>query len=145
MTFKDLHTQYTERELSSFPGDSQLRHEAFLPILSNLHQSRIVYRERMAVSVVLLSDFEIDAKGFRGHCMSEMIILESPIEMVNETFKEGWYFGGGWEDTRLIGNALNAPYAGWTIWPEKDVVRKVIELTEAGNLNGALALISRDD
>lgn len=145
MTFDDIRTQYTEGELTSFPGDPQLRYKAFLPILSNLYQSKIVYRERMAVSVVLLSDFEIDAKGFRGHCKSEIIILESPVEMVNEAFEEGWHFGGGWEDTRLIGNALNAPYIGWTIWPEKDRVRRVIERAEAGDIEGALALISRDE
>lgn len=144
MTFKELRQKYTDKELSFLPGDPQLRYEAFGPILSDLFQDQIVYRERMALSVVSLRDFEIDAKGFRGHCKSVITIVESPFDPINETFAEGWYFGGGWEDTRLIGDALNASYIGWTIWPERDRVRRVIERAEAGDLKGAQALTFRD-
>ena len=139
MTFEEIRKARPQEDLSSFPGDPKHRHKAFLPVLGDLYQNKVVYQERF-VCVVSLSHFEIDAKGIRGYCKPEVTIFHSYLDDFAETFEEGWHFGGGWEGMRLIGNSLNAPYCGWTIWPEKDRVRRVIELAEAGDLKGACAL-----
>jgi hypothetical protein len=139
MTFKEIRKAFPLKELSSLPGDPTLRHKAFLPVLADLYESKIVYREKF-VCVVSLGQLEIDSKGIRGHCTPETMIFKSFLDEFSEPLSEGWHFGGGWEGIRLLGNALNAPYCGWTIWPEKNRVRRVIELAEAGDLKGACAL-----
>ena len=45
---------------------------------------------------------------------------------------------------RLIGNSLNVPYAGWTIWPEYDRVKKVEEAVLKNDFKTALSLTLRD-
>jgi hypothetical protein len=140
MTFQELRKNYSSGDLFSLPGDPKLRQEAFRPILANLYDNQLVYRERF-VCVVRLKDFVIDEVGFRGFCQPEITILDS----IYGAPEEGWHFGGSWEHTRLIGNSLNDPYSGWTFWPEKERVRQVIELAQAGDFAGALALTAKEE
>lgn len=140
LTFTDIRANFTEQELSTLLGDPELRRKAFLPIISDLFEDRVVYLERF-LCVVRLKDFVIDEVGFRGYCHPELTIVEQLFEVP----KDGWHFGGGWKHTRLIGNSLNDPYCGWTFWPEKKRVRRVIELAKAGDYKGALALTVEDN
>jgi len=45
----------------------------------------------------------------------------------NDVLDEPWEFSGTWGWMCLGGNSISIPYAGWTIWPEHDRVKKVEE------------------
>lgn len=45
---------------------------------------------------------------------------------------------------RLIGSAVNAPFVGFTIWPEAALVEAVEGLVEAGDHDGAYSLLQRE-
>ena len=129
MTFDELRTKHTEDELSHFPGDAGFRFGAFSPILSDLHEDKIVYRERF-ICVVLLHDIELSPRGFGATCIPIL-----PIELTG-SFRpmppeKEWSFRGTWDWMRLLKNSINVPYAGWTIWPEKDRVKEVIRFANS--------------
>ena len=138
MTFEELRKKFTDHELSYFPGDASLRHKAFAPILSDLYENKIVYSERF-VCVVALSEIELTEQGFRAKCTPEIPIPREGYPGPSSP-TDPWQFGGGWGWMRLINNSINVPYAGWSIWPEKERVRQVIELASRGDFEGALGL-----
>jgi hypothetical protein len=138
MTFRDLRSKYTRDELSYFPGDAALRFDAFSPILSDLYEDKVVYCERF-VCVVSLRNIEISAKRFKATCVP-ILPIERTGSFRRTAPEEEWDFSAPWDWMTLANNSINVPYAGWTIWPEKDRVREVIRLARAGDFEGALAL-----
>lgn len=138
MTFDELRKKYTDNELSYFPGDANLRREAFTPVLTDLYENKIVYYEKF-ICVVALSEIELTEDGFRAKCTPEIPIMREGYPGPSSP-TEQWKFGGKWDWMRLINNSINVPYAGWSIWPEKERVRQVIELASRGDFDGALRL-----
>jgi len=138
MTFNELRKIYTSSELSSLPGDAKLRKEAFSPILSDLYENKVIYQERFCC-VVSLSEIELTTKGFQARCIP--FAKMAPIGTYCwEPPEEGWLMGGAWSTMRLSGNSINALYAGWTIWPEKDRVREVCKILTTGDYEKAHVL-----
>ncbi|MCW1916514.1 hypothetical protein OJ996_23205 [Luteolibacter sp. GHJ8] len=142
MTFEELRKKYTEDELSYFPGDAGLRFDAFSPILSDLYEDKIVYCERF-VAVVSLRDIELSPKGFGATC-TPFLAFERPGDFRSLIPDREWSFRGPWDWMRLIKNSINVPYAGWTIWPEKDRVKEVIRSLSMGDLEAALKLTLKE-
>ena len=141
MNFNDLRKQYTEDELSYFPGKKRLRYTMFAPFFQNLFDNKVIYHERFIV-IARLKDIEITPKGFGAKAIPLLSIKQ--IEPPYDVLDEPWHFGGPWDWMRLIGNAINMPYAGWTIWPEYDRVKKVEEAVIKNDFKTALSLTLRE-
>ena len=47
MSLEELNLKYTDEELRRIPGDAQLRYNILSPILMDLHENKVVYRERI--------------------------------------------------------------------------------------------------
>lgn len=59
---------------------------------------------------------------------------------------EKWHFSGDWVHLVLSLTEsgylrIGAPYYGWKIWPEAELVQKIESLAEAGDMESALALL----
>jgi hypothetical protein len=142
MIISDLRKLYTDDQLSFFPGDAKLRFEAFSPILSDLHESKIVYREK-CVCILSLHNIEISKKCFAADC-TLMRLLHKPDYLAENYPRPQWKIRGRWDWMRLINNSINIPYVGWTIWPEKHRVKEVLRLTSQGDIKAALALTANE-
>ncbi len=51
MSLEELNLKYTNDELRRIPGDALLRFNILSPILMDLHESKVVYRERFVCVV----------------------------------------------------------------------------------------------
>lgn len=142
MTFADLRARYSENELSYFPGDRQLRYEAFAPILQNLFENKLVYNEKF-IGLVRLEDVKITPEKFWATAIP-LISMRGDDALGYAMPTTPWTFGGGWDWMRLINNSINVPYAAWTIWPEHDRVQAVERLLMDGNFKEAWNLTCRE-
>ena len=138
ITIHQLKIKYTENELSSFPGDNTLRFQAFAPLFSNLFENKIVYYERF-MCIACLENIEITPERF-----SATAILQLRIERKNQSPKffptKPWGFGSVWSLMVLNNNSISVPYAGWTIWTERERVQTVEQCVLKSNFNEALKL-----
>lgn len=133
--FKDLRKKYTHDELSYFPGDNDLRYEMFSPVLGNLYENKVVYYEHF-ICVVRLKDISITPNGFHATAVPFL-----PIERDRRHCPpEPWSFGSPWRFMCLYGNSIGVPYAGWSIWPEPDLVKTVEGAALRGDFELALSL-----
>ena len=123
MTLDDVRKNYTESELSDFPGDDPLRFQAFSPFLQNLFEDKVVYCEHY-MWIVHLRDLRISEEGFRVTAVPNQYILRRRI-VAPDPPQEPWDFGGGWKWIRLVGHSLNCFPGGWSIWPEAGRVQAV--------------------
>lgn len=136
---KNLSSKFTDEELSCFPGNNQLKYEAFSPIFKNLFQNKIVYSERF-IGLVKLEDVVITPERFKATAIPYL-----PIERkhkFDQFFfrKPKWTFGSDWQFMRLIGNSINVPYANWTIWFDPETIKLVEELIQSNKMKEALAI-----
>lgn len=141
MTFDDLRKQYTEDELSYLPGDEELRYKMFAPFFHDLFENKIVYYERF-IAIVRLENIEITPKRFGATAIP--LLSVRPIQPPYDVPDESWKFASKWGWMRLIGNSINVPYVGWTIWPERDRVRKVEEAIKKNDFETALLLTLKE-
>ena len=138
MTFDELKRHYSEDELSFFPGDNELRYRLFSPSFENLHENKIVYRERF-VCLVRLENIQISPESFSATAVP-LIHIEFSGDWRPEPPEEPWEFGAVWKAMCVWNNGISAPYASWTIWPETDIVREVERLAREGEFERALEL-----
>lgn len=140
MSLEELNLKYTDDELRRIPGDALLRFNILSPILMDLHESKVVYRERF-VCVVSLQDVEISPTGFRATCRPFHPIDPEPAS--NPKLLDKWRCSSSWELMGVGVNSIGSPWAGWTIWPEKDLVKEVIQLASAGKFQSVRALLAK--
>lgn len=138
MTIEELRRDYSEEELSYFPGDGELRYRLFAPLFADLHENKVVYRERF-VAVVRLENIKITPEFFEATA-APLINIEFSGDWKPEPPAEPWTFGGVWSALCLLGSGISAPYAGWTIWPEPKLVPEVERLAQNGEFERALEL-----
>lgn len=138
MTVEDLHRNYSEDELSSFPGDRKLRYQAFAPLFSDLHEQKIVYYERF-FCVAELENIEVSEEGFCATAVPGLAI-ETPFDPEPRGDGDAWVFRGAWDWMRLVNHSINVPYAGWRISPGRDRVERVEALVAGGRVGEALEL-----
>lgn len=103
LTFQQLREQYTEDELSYFPGDMQLRYKIFAPFFQQLFENKLVYYERFIV-IVQLQDIKITPTHFSAK--ANLLLSIRPIKPPYKVLDEPWNFGGKWDWMRLISNSL---------------------------------------
>ena len=140
MTIKELQAKYTSAELSSFPGNAELRYQLFSPLLQNLYENKIVYRERF-VCIIKLEDLIIIPERLHAKAVPYLQIKQNK-ESDQYLPNRPWTFGSKWEYIRLIENGLSVPYANWCIWCEPELVREVEGLTLKGEFRKAIELLS---
>jgi hypothetical protein len=140
-SFADLCRTFTDRELSSLPGDRQQRHGAFRPFLANLDGGRLVYHERFTalVDVVTMS---LTQAGFEFEVRS-LATIRRWDRGVMRPVPDRWRFGNTWEFCTLSPDrrALDNHPTGFRLWVEPDLVRQVEELVAAGEVMAADALL----
>lgn len=138
MTFDDLKLAHTSDELSYFPGDNDLRFRAFSPILQNLFENKLVYRERF-ICLVRLEEIQITPEFFSATAVPHLHFVETGV-FGPDSLTKPWKFKSSWDWMCMGNNSINVPYAGWTIWPEARRVKAVEQLLLAGDYEEALLL-----
>lgn len=139
MTITELKSKYSSAQLSNFPGDNQLRYEMFAPLLNNLFDNKVIYRERF-IGIIRLEEIRITPESFLAKAVPHLLI-ERESRFDKYFFNRTWEFGAIWSAVTLTGNALNAPYANWSIWCEPETVKKTEELALNKNFNEAIEFI----
>jgi hypothetical protein len=140
MNILEIRMNYTEEDICSYPGNNELRFKAFAPLFQNLHQGRVVYRERNFYVIASLSNLQLTPQGLAANAeIHRKIERYTPVEVRYP--QKPWRFSCPWRDLRLVNLALNAPYIGFTIWPENSLVSKVERLVNAGDHDRAYALL----
>ena len=139
MTISELKSKYSQTELSSFPGDNELRYKLFAPLLQNLYEDKVIYYEKF-MGVVKLKNIKITPERFEATA-----IPYSTIERGNKfdnflAKTPSWKIGTTWSWMRLIGDSISVPYVGWSIWCNPELVRQVEELTLNKKFHEALQL-----
>lgn len=142
MTIKELNSSYSQTELSSFPGDNELRYKLFSPLFQNLHENKIVYNEKTILGIVKLKDIVITPEGFKATAIPCLEIERGDEFGVSYFMKmPELTFSAGWSSMCLNGERLSVPYVGWSIWCDPETVKKVEELTLNKNYSEALNLL----
>jgi len=140
MTIYELKQSYSEHDLSYFPGDNDLRYRLFSPLFTNLFEDKVIYRERF-ICVVRLENIMITSEELSADAVP-LTHIEFTGEWRPEPPAEPWTFGGVWSAVCLSANHISAPYGGWTVWPEAELVREVERLAHQGEFERALDLLS---
>jgi len=135
MTLIQLLEQHPE--LRTNKGDPVFRHSVWAPYFRNLHEGKVLYRERF-ICIARIDDLKITEGGVGGTVVPLQYIYSYPHLRLPE---RPWHFGGSWEHMWQHDNCLGMPYANWTIWPEPSLVRAVESLASKGDIEGALELI----
>lgn len=124
-------------DLQGNQGDPIFRRSVWAPFFENLHENKVIYRERF-VFLAHVDELEIDDKGVRGTVVPIQFLYADPYLVIPTT---PWSFGGSWAHMCQFGSGIGQPYAGWTIWPEAARVRAVEVLLAKDDAEGALELL----
>ena len=135
MTLKELLEKHPELRINQ--GDPVFRRSVWGPFFENLHETKVIYRERF-ICLARIDDLQITEGGVGGTDVPLRYLFTYP-EL--RTPEEPWHFGGSWAYMRQGQGTLSQPYAGWTIWPEPTLVRAVEYLVSRDDDEGALELI----
>ncbi len=138
MKLNDLFTKYPARALQACDGDPAFRRLVWAPFLENLHESKVIYRERF-VCLARIDDLQITDLGIKG-IIVPLNYIHLPTRF-HLSFKT-WHFGGTWAHMTQGNGYLSQPYAGWAIWPEAERVRAIETLLSRDDAEGALELIN---
>lgn len=137
MTILQLKENYSSHDLSYYPGDRQLRYKLFAPLFINLHENKLVYRERF-IGIIKVEDVVITPERFQATAVPYLLIERN--NRFDKFFfrKPKWTFCATWDHMRLIDNSINVPYANWTVWCEPELVKEVEQLTIEKNYREAV-------
>ena len=134
MTLQEINSKYSWKELSSMPGDGDLRRELFTPHLKDLYENKIIYYERFAC-VAIVEDIEITREGFKATATPYLKIKEAgPAQYFPQ---KSWTFGSRWDHMRLLSDHFGT-YCLWLIWTDKELVKTVEELARKKDFEAAL-------
>lgn len=130
--------------INDMPGDPAAKFSVAETALRSLHHNRIVYRERF-IAVVESSDLSFDERGIRGN-VKPVHMLFMPFYVKLSRIKKGWHFSGTWDYTMLSWTEtgylrITAPWFGWKIWPEVELLKKIGAFAEKGEMQSALSLL----
>ena len=134
MTIQELKSKYTEKELSWFPGDMELRYQLFSPFFHNLYENKLVFNGRM-MGIVKIETMEITPARLRLSFIPYLCIKQNNRN--DELFfsRPKWTVTGSWNWMLLGNNSISVPYASWSIWFEPAFVKMIEELTLKQNFD----------
>ena len=135
MRLKDLLEKHPD--LRTNHGDAAFRRSVWAPFFENLHENKVIYRERF-ICLARIDDLKITDGGVGGTVVPLVYLFTYPDLRTPE---EPWHFGGSWAYMWQSNSSLGQPYAGWTIWPEPELIRAVEFLLAKDDGEGALELI----
>jgi len=135
MRLKELLEKHPDLRINQ--GDATFRRSVWGPFFENLHENKVIYRERF-ICLARIDDLKITDGGVGGTVVPLVYLFTYPDLRIPE---EPWYFGGSWAHMRQSTCSLGQPYAGWTIWPEPGLIRAVESLISKDDAEGALELI----
>jgi len=138
MTLKELQKKHPE--LRNNYGDPVFRRSVWAPFFENLHESKVIYREKF-ICFARIDDMKIDERGVRGTIVPLVFLRTFPHRI---TPSRSWRFGGSWENMWQGDRTLGQPYASWTIWPELKLIRAVEKLLAKDDVGGAMKLLKPD-
>ena len=138
MTLKQLQKRHPD--LRNNYGDPLFRRSVWAPFFENLHENKVIYREKF-ICLARLDDLEIDERGVRGTVVPLHFLRTYPHRI---TPSLPWHFGGTWENMCQGDRALGQPYASWTIWPEPELIRAIEKLLAKEDIEGAMKLLNPD-
>ena len=136
MNISELCEKYTHGELTSMPGDKQLRYEALSPLFNNLYENKVIYHERVT-SIIRLENIVLTPDKFEATAIRLKL-----FEPISNSFKRfaslnSWTIGANWAYLTLDKKGCLCPYSGWLMWIEPELVKKVEELTNKSNFEEA--------
>ncbi len=137
--------------LEAMPGDPSAKFEFLEPILQSLHRNRLVLHSRFT-ALIEVPNLTFDRKGMQGDVQQSWIIhipgyIYDPTVVHKQL--ERWHVSCDWKDIYLHWTEdgilmICAPYYGWTIWPESQLVSHVNALVERGDILAATRLLNSD-
>ena len=143
MTLQEIKSKYTWHELSSIPGDSKLRHSLYSPLFNNLHEQKVVYRERF-IGIMKLEDITITPERFEAKAIP-FLLLERGAGFDQYFFQQKhWTFGAIWSHIALSGDAIGSTYANWWIWTNPELVKAVEDHIIAKEFEKAEEILEQD-
>ncbi len=141
MKLDEINAKYTSEELRQIPGNGELRFNALLPVLTNLYQNKVIYRQRF-ICIVSLRNIELSPEGFGATCTPVLPIeIKRTGDFQPKTPSGEWSFRGSWDLIGIRKNSIGSVWGGWTIWPENDLVEEAIRLASKGEVERVLALL----
>jgi hypothetical protein len=138
MKLNDLLQKQPAPALKASNGDPAFRRSMWAQFFENLHESKVVYRERF-LCLARIENLRITDIGIGG-LIVPLKYLYIP-KYIHSVPKSSWGFGGGWADMTQVGSTLGCKYSGWSIWPERERVRGVETLLSHDDVQGALELL----
>lgn len=93
MTLKALLENYPDKKLTYNHGDPVFRRSVWEPFFQNLHENKVIYRERF-VCLARLDDLETDESGVRA------LVVPLNYFYTREGLRlppKPWRFGGSWQ------------------------------------------------
>lgn len=115
-------SQFQPNDLSNFPGNTQLRFEAFSPIFKGLFENKIVYHKRFT-RLVLLENISITPERFFAFAVP-LSFIRSGLCLERFYLDKPWAFVAFWRNIFYGDNHLFALYANWSIWFVSILVNK---------------------
>ncbi len=95
MTILELRLKHAEADICSYPGDPELRFQAFTPLFRTLHHDRVDYRESRFYVIVSLPDLQLTPWGLAASARIHRKIERPTIGQVRYPEKP-WRFSCGW-------------------------------------------------
>lgn len=139
MTITELNNKYKSGELSLGRGNRDLRFNALSPLFKNLYENKVVYHEGFT-SIITLEDIEL-SPHFYAEAKIHLLIDSGVFK--NRPVPETWSVGANWAFLNLNGDRLS-PYAGWLMWTDPVLVKKVEKLVLENNMDEALNMTIRN-
>jgi hypothetical protein len=140
MKLNDLRSKHSADALRASKGDPSFRRSVWAPFFENLHEGKVIYRERF-ICLARIENLAITDIGVGG-LITPLKYLYVP-SYIRAAPDKSWGFGGGWAHMTQGDGTLGCNYAGWSIWPEAERVRAVETLLARGDEEGALELLHK--
>ncbi len=134
--------------VQGMPGEATLKFEIVEPILRSLHTNRLVFWSR-TIELVEAPDLVFDCNGIRGNLkVVRFLYIQCFVRDIGGPPWTEWHFGGDWEHSMLSWSedsvlSITAPYCGWTILPQTELVEAVESFAEKDDMESALTLIRK--
>ncbi len=137
---KNLRSKYNGNELTHYPGDNQLRYEAFSPIFKNLYENKIVYYERF-IGIIKVENVIISPERFSATAIPYLTIKRGNRYDNFFLKAENWNFSATWASMLLSDdNSISVPYANWSVWCDPELLKNVEEFVLNDKMDDALLL-----
>jgi len=143
MTIAQIEAEYDEKLFARLGENGPFRGKILSPLFSNLYEQKVVYREKMRIFILRMEEMTADERGFRATVRRSAVLYTGGY--INPRL-EHWWVSSSWDRLLLSyrHDCLYAPSAGWTMWPDPNLVRKTEELYLQGEMERLLSCFFND-